>query len=257
MLGSESSSVTARRASVVGVMLVLGSVSLGQALGREPAQDAEHGSPSAPIVAEPEHVRPNEREREPAALEVEPEHEEAPQRSGPHWVDRFPTSRSIDDLDQPFQSKVEAFVGALEAAGANVQIFATRRPAERAYLMRYAWDISHGTLAPADVPAMPGVDIEWDHGDDADSLAAATEMVDYFWLAHRPSLTSRHIKGRAIDMHVTWTGKLSIVDGKGKTRTISSTPRNGAENRALQAVGASYGVHKLATDAPHWSSDGR
>jgi hypothetical protein len=208
--------------------------------------------------AEPVPVLPNELEPEPAALalESEPEpEEEVSQLSGPHWVARFPTSRSSDDLDQPFQSKVEAFVGALEAAGAEVQIFATRRPAERAYLMRCAWDISHGRLEPADVPTMPGVDIEWDHGDDAASIAAATEMVDYFWLAHRPSLNSRHIDGRAIDMHITWTGKLKIVDGKGKTRTISA-PRNGAENRALHAVGASYGVRKLVTDAPHWSSDG-
>lgn len=235
-------------------MLPLSCMGLGQVVDRpriavtlepaaasvgEPALELVEGAPSLDIAAEPE--------AEPAL----------PQPSGPDWVARFPTSRSIDDLEPPFRAKVEAFVGALAAAGASVHVFATRRPAERTYLMRYAWDVSRGTLDPADVPPMPGVEIEWDHGDDEASRAAAAAMVDAFWLAHRPSLSSRHIEGRAIDMHITWTGTLSIVDAKGKTRKIGSTPRNGADNRALHAVGAGYGVRKLVSDAPHWSSDGR
>lgn len=238
-------------------MLPLACVAVEGALGL--AQPERPGLAS-PVEAEPVDASEPElepRSLEPRSLEPEPEPSPLPQPSGSAWVARFPTSRSIDDLEQPFRTKVESFVGALAAAGASVHIFATRRPPERAYLMRYAWDVSRARIAPADVPAMPGVDIEWDHGDDAASRAAAAEMVEAFWLAHRPSLSSRHIEGLAIDMHVTWTGTLSIVDAKGRTRKIGSTPRNGAENRALHAVGASYGVRKLVSDAPHWSSDGR
>ena len=56
-------------------------------------------------------------------------------------------------------------------------------------------------------------------------------------------------------MAVSWTGTLSIKDAKGKVHAIGA-PRNGNTNRTLHAVGATYGVHKLATDPPHWSIDG-
>jgi hypothetical protein len=39
-------------------------------------------------------------------------------------------------------------------------------------------------------------------------------------------------------------------------KVITTTPRTGAGNAALQAVGAGFGVRKLASDAPHWSTDG-
>lgn len=234
----------------------LACVAVERALAPAPDSGGLAQAEAAPIHASAGQLEPTH-ELDADEPELEPEPPPEPEPSGAAWVGRFPTSRSLDALEPPFRAKAEAFVAALEAAGARVHVFATRRPPERAYLMRYAWDVSRGRIAPADVPAMPGVDIVWDHGDDAASRAAAAEMVEYFWLAHRPSLQSRHIEGLAIDMHVTWTGKLSIVDGKGKTRTIASTPRNGADNRALHAVGASYGVRKLVADAPHWSSDGR
>ena len=58
---------------------------------------------------------------------------------------------------------------------------------------------------------MGGVDIEWDHGDLAQSQAGAQEMVDGFGLAVppdstvAPALMSHHIAGKAIDM------KLSLI----------------------------------------------
>ena len=45
--------------------------------------------------------------------------------SGAEWVRRFPGSSWLRDLRPPFRDKVEAFVGALRAAGATVSISAT------------------------------------------------------------------------------------------------------------------------------------
>ena len=106
-----------------------------------------------------------------------------------------------------------------------------------------------------------GVDIEWDHGDAAESKAGAQEMVDGFGLAVppesnvAPSLASNHIAGKAIDMDITWTGDLKV---KKKDGTIVRVPfmANPNLNTKLHVVGESYGVKKPRTDAPHWSSDG-
>jgi hypothetical protein len=70
-------------------------------------------------------------------------------------------------------------------------------------------------------------------------------------------LEGNHMRGLAIDMEVTWTGSIVLSDAHGTPRTITSTPRNNA-NLALQAVGLTYGVHKLSVtiDEPHWSVDG-
>jgi hypothetical protein len=38
--------------------------------------------------------------------------------------------------------------------------------------------------------------------------------------------------------------------------TISTGPRNNS-NTELQVVALTFGVHKLASDPPHWSIDGR
>jgi hypothetical protein len=56
-------------------------------------------------------------------------------------------------------------------------------------------------------------------------------------------------------MNVDWSGTLSIADASGHGHALSA-PRSGETNRGLHAVGATYGVHKLVTDAPHWSIDG-
>lgn len=48
---------------------------------------------------------------------------------------------------------------------------------------------------------------------------------------------------------------LTVRNASGSPLEITDLPRSGA-NPHLQLVGASYGVIKLATDPPHWSSDG-
>jgi len=181
--------------------------------------------------------------------------------SGIAWVDRFPTSKSTETLVDGFREKCDAFLAALEDAGATVSINATLRPPERAYLMHWSFVINAGEVEPDDVPEHTGVEIDWVHRkpngspDLAASLAAAAAMVHGYDIAHRPSLTSLHIFGKAIDMSVEWDGKLKIKQKNGTKKTIGSLPRTGL-NHELWVVGAKYGVLKLPSDAPHWSSTG-
>jgi hypothetical protein len=172
--------------------------------------------------------------------------------SGPDWVHQFPQSESVDNLVEPFRDNVNRFLAALSDAGASVSVAATFRPPERAYLMHYSFLIAREGADPSAVPAMAGVDIQWAH-DAAQSAAEA--MVRGYDIVFPPVLASRHTQGLAIDMDITWQGDLTIADANGDATTIASLPRSGG-NSALQAVGNSYGVKKLATDPPHWSSDG-
>ncbi len=59
--------------------------------------------------------------------------------SGAAWVAQFPTSRSLDDLSPGFKASVNDFIGAVKAAGGKVNIAATYRPPERAYLSERRW----------------------------------------------------------------------------------------------------------------------
>jgi hypothetical protein len=181
-----------------------------------------------------------------------------PNLSGAAWWQanqaNFPNSSSVATLDPAFRPKVEAFLAALNAASAHVTVSATRRNKARAYLMHFSWDIAKGLAAPSAVPAEPGVTIKWDHGNLAQSKAAAQEMVDLFGIAFRPSLTSLHIVGQAIDMTISWSGTLQIKNKSGATVSVGS-PHDGM-NPILHQVGQSYGVIKLLSDPPHWSSTG-
>lgn len=186
-------------------------------------------------------------------------------RTSPVWSgfagiqSKFPNSSSINDLTGSFKSNAKAFVDALKAAKANVAIEATLRHPKRAAVMHWAYKVAKGTVKAAKVPKISGVDIEWDHGDDKKSVAAAKAMIgpSGFKIVHLPSLTSNHIKGTAIDMTITWSGDLKIKNKKGDEVTITTSPRNGAKNTELHAVGATYGVKKLLNDAPYWSENGR
>jgi hypothetical protein len=187
--------------------------------------------------------------------------------SGDQWVRRFPGSSSFRDLRIPFRDKVEAFVGALRAAGATVSISATYRPPKRAYLMHWAWRIVKRDFDPATVPAMDGVDISWMHdGPDgtysrAASVAAARLMVNGMnmqSLGVAPAQQSRHTLGYGIDMNIRWTGTLVITDAGDSIVRIETLPRTGL-NRQLHQVGASYGVikyNRAGRDNPHWSDNG-
>jgi hypothetical protein len=181
--------------------------------------------------------------------------------SGPAWVRQFPTSTSVEDLVDPFQSNAKKFIAALRKAGATVSIGATLRPKERAWLMHWSFEISKG-FDPGKVPAMTGVDIEWVHRDAkgntdlSASKAAADAMVLGYEILFEPALVSRHTAGLAIDMDIGWSAKgLIITDLAGKPVTIGTNPKDG-RNTDLHRIGASYGVIKLVTDPPHWSNDG-
>ena len=168
---------------------------------------------------------------------------------------RFPGSDSPDDLTGTFKTAVKQFLAALGAAGAEVSIAATFRPPERAYLMHFAWEIAEGNSDPRNVPPMAGVDIEWWHGALGASRAAAREMVKAYRMAQVAVLHSRHTERKAIDMSITWSGTLTIKNAGGLAVAIATTPRTGLNPR-LHTVGRTYGVIKLVSDRPHWSSDG-
>jgi hypothetical protein len=169
----------------------------------------------------------------------------------------YPNSRDINDLGSGFRSSVEAFVGSLKHAGATVIVSSTRRNAIRAFLMHYSWKVAYGQIAPGDVPRRSGLDIEWDHGDLDRSQQAAQAMVDLFGMAHIAALNSNHIRGEAIDMNISWRGNLVLTRSDRLLSRIESSPRTG-QNRELHEVGANeFGVRKLVSDPPHWSSNGR
>jgi hypothetical protein len=167
---------------------------------------------------------------------------------------KYPNSASVSDLESSFRTKVEAFIAALQAAGATVSVSATRRNKIRAHLMHYSWDIAKGLIKPSAVPGISGLTIVWDHGTLPKSKSAAAAMVGLFDIVYRPSLTSRHISGTAIDMTISWTGTLKIKNKAGTVVSIDA-PRDGS-NPKLHTVGKSYGVVKLLSDPPHWSVDG-
>ncbi len=170
---------------------------------------------------------------------------------------RWQNENRVSMLSEPFKSNVTKFIAALEAAGARVAVSATTRSLIRAKLMRYSWDIAKGIVQPNATPAIPGVDIIWDHGNLARSKEAASEMVALFQIVKQPSLQSNHLAGNAIDMTISWTGDMTIVSADQKTKTLIGSPRNGT-NAKLHVVGATYAVlHKLPDDPPHWSTTGR
>lgn len=177
--------------------------------------------------------------------------------SGSVWCSKFPDHAAISDLEDNFETAVISFKKAMTDAGATVRVSSTLRPAERAYLMHYCWRIAKEEVTPKDVPEMAGVDIQWVHPTDAASLQAAKEMVRIYGIVKKPSLTTRHTEGLAIDMTISWTGDLKIKNADGTEKKISSTPRDG-ENKDLVAIGKTYGVIKatFTGDPPHWSSDG-
>jgi hypothetical protein len=179
--------------------------------------------------------------------------------SGAAWWNanqvRYPNSDKLADLASPFRERAAEFIDALKAAGAKVVISSTRRNRIRAHLMHYSWRVSRGEVAPGDVPAVAGLTIRWDHGDLARSKKGAREMSDLFGIAFKPSLTSNHIEGRAIDMTISWKGTIEIKDKTGKKRPVGA-PQSGDTNTELHAIGANFGVRKLPSDPPHWSDDG-
>ena len=187
--------------------------------------------------------------------------------SGRAWVARFPTSASVADCAQPFRDNHTAFLAALGAAGASVNIAATLRPRQRAYLMHWCWSIVKQKTDPRTIAPLDGVAIAWAHldaqgnFDPIASVAAAEDMVEAYGMQGlnvAPALQSNHISGTAVDMAISWNGSLTINKRDGSAVAIASLPRSGM-NPDLKTVGTSYGVIKFvggASDMPHWSADG-
>jgi hypothetical protein len=160
--------------------------------------------------------------------------------AGPEWVSMFPTSKSLDDLVEPFQSNCRAFIAALEEKGATVTISATYRPVERAAMMHWCCMIAPANgeagMDPDAVPLIPGVDIQWNLGTPEETIAASKAMREGYGIVYPAALISRHTQHLAIDMTITG--------------------QYGMSPSALWAYGATFGVIKLISDLPHWSSDG-
>src|SRR4029077_16932617 len=108
--------------------------------------------------------------------------------------------RDVDDLAEPFRASVKAFLAALHNAGADVAINATLRPAERAYLMQFAWEIASKGMPPSEVPPRTGVDILWDH---PGAVKAAEDMVEGYGFRAQGGLDGHHMKGLGRDMEKT------------------------------------------------------
>ena len=186
-------------------------------------------------------------------------------QSGTFWIAWANTnarnSTSVDDLVEPFKTNVKTFIKALQNAGATVDVMATLRSDKRAYLFHWCWLIGLGKAKAATADTMAGVDIEWNHGDDQKSQAGAKEMIVGFNLAVPPSSTNppalhtNHSFGKAIDMEITWKGTINVKQHDGTLQPVTFLA-DVNQNLKLHAIGATYGVMKLTTDAPHWSIDG-
>jgi hypothetical protein len=186
-----------------------------------------------------------------------------PELSGPVWCDRFPGSRQTLTLNPDFRDKCDAFIAAIEAAGGVTDIQSTYRPRERAYLMHWSHKIVKNGFDPAEVPAMAGVNIKWNHSTMQASVDAAHLMSTGFGINGlaantAPSLNTLHMSREAIDIKIWWTGTLNIANKDGTITTINTTPRTGM-NLQLKEVGLTYGVKKFIggnADKPHWSTTG-
>jgi hypothetical protein len=96
---------------------------------------------------------------------------------------------------------------------------------------------------------MAGVDIQRDHGGEITSKRATADMISSYGIIHRPSLVSNHTLGTAIDMIIS-----GVIGKKVKNKKEEEVKINRISN--LNSVGATYGVHKLITDPPHWTDNG-
>ena len=69
--------------------------------------------------------------------------------SGSAWVARFPTSSSVADCAEPFRANLTAFVAALRAAGAVVNVAATLRYRDEPAVMKQLAEFEPRIEAPA------------------------------------------------------------------------------------------------------------
>jgi hypothetical protein len=88
--------------------------------------------------------------------------------------------------------------------------------------------LGFGKAKASEATTMPGVDIEWDHGDAEKSERGAKEMIDGFGLAvppsstNAPALLTNHTPGKALDMEITWNGTIKIKRKDGAEEPVYS-----------------------------------
>ena len=178
--------------------------------------------------------------------------------SGPHWagVKEYLGSKSMDTLVDPFKGNITSFIAMLRANHALVNINATYRPPERAWLMHWAWYIGKGWTKYSKIASIKNpynIDIVWDHGDDKSTRKAALAMAAAFGMAHQAALKSRHTEGHAVDINITRLPEVLTIDKKEYPIGVAKAEHN----EALWFVGEHlFSVVKHHTDRPHWSTDG-
>lgn len=183
--------------------------------------------------------------------------------AGPDWVHQFPGSNLLADLDPQWKAmNVDPFMRVLLNAGAQITYNATYRPPQRAYLMHYCClvagyrdkaNVFH-QIDPQDVPAYGGsgdpVLIDWTCGGDIGvARTRAVQMRDRYGIAFPAALVSRHTERKAIDITIHWKGVIVVKDARDVDHQCE-------KQEDLWPIGASFGVHKLPSDPPHWSTDG-
>ena len=200
--------------------------------------------------------------------------------SGPHWK-AIADARwggavpNISELQASFGSDLQRFIDMLAANSIIVKPQSGVRPPERAYLFHYCVKVWKGKIKPKDVPAMAGVDIIWDHGDDAVSRAAAEQLADVFELVGVAALKSNHSAGTAMDMVMNFTGNTTnTIEYEHNGRTVrrrikvDDEARHDRKNRGkvisniagreLTKAGNDFGIKRaIDNDIVHWSRTGR
>lgn len=173
--------------------------------------------------------------------------------SGTKWVNMYPTSTSLSSLSPSFSTRVQNFISMLKNNGANVRITTTRRPKERAYLMHYCVKIANDQISPSKVPSLRGVNIIWDHGNEYKSVQAAQAMARAYGIVYPPSLNSRHVQGRAIDMVITSLRSTISFRHRGEDILVEIGRDRPENNRRLWRVASDYfAINKSASDWVHW-----
>ncbi|MEY4766609.1 MAG: hypothetical protein RI907_3282 [Pseudomonadota bacterium] len=181
-------------------------------------------------------------------------------KSGTSWVDRFPTSKSLDDLVEPFRQSAKSFVQALTASGIHVAVNATFRPTERSYLMHYSAKVARGEIDPTKVPHWPGVEIDWAHldaigqPDKKAAKAAAKAMKAAYGIGANPVAppgASNHNKRQAMDLSISgYVGK-KVINPSGEAVKLSDWDD-------VVDLGDDFGVKWFGSkDKPHWSLSGK
>jgi phosphatidylserine/phosphatidylglycerophosphate/cardiolipin synthase-like enzyme len=178
------------------------------------------------------------------------------ENSGMAWVERFPGSVSLDDLVEPFRSRVSEFLAALTAAGLPYKIFQTWRPKQRAYLMAWSYRIARQNRDPREIDTfLDDVPISWVHYDAdgdpdlaASKLAAEAMVAQYGIGPSGASENSRHVGGTAIDLRVDISTPKVVAMKSGTHLLIDSEAR-------LTRVGRSYNIRRLG-ESNHWSLSG-